>query len=99
MILVRHFAKLLWGSELLEKLESKVEDLNKAEDGEASEETHRAAHQPDQLENDNFSTAVKIGFLKVSNKFFNYLIDWHFPFLVPLNLVKESSVEENAHSL
>ena len=46
---MRHFAKLLWGSELLEKLESKVEDLNKAEDGEASEETHRASNQTDQL--------------------------------------------------
>ena len=49
MILVRHFAKLLWGSELLEKLESKVEDLNEAEDGEASEETHRAPNQTNQL--------------------------------------------------
>ena len=54
MILVRHFAKLLWGSELLEKLESKVEDLDQAEDGEASEETHCAANQTNQLEKDHW---------------------------------------------
>ena len=44
-----NFADLLWRSELLEKLESEVEDLNEAEDGEASEETHRASNQTNQL--------------------------------------------------
>ena len=46
---MRYFADLLWRSELLEKLEAKVEDLNEAEDGEASEETHRASNQTNQL--------------------------------------------------
>ena len=49
MILVRYFADLLWRSELLEKLESEVEDLDEAEDGESSEEAHRATNQTDQL--------------------------------------------------
>ena len=46
---MRYFADLLWRSEPLEKLEAKVEDLNEAEDGEASEETHRASNQTNQL--------------------------------------------------
>ena len=46
---MRYFADLLWRSEPLEKLEAKVEDLNEAEDGEASEETHRAPDQTNQL--------------------------------------------------
>ena len=44
-----YFAGLLWNFELLEKLESEVEDLDQAEDGEASEEAHRAPNQTDQL--------------------------------------------------
>ena len=49
MILVRHFTNFFRRSELLEKVESEVEDLNEAEDGEASEETHRASNQTNQL--------------------------------------------------
>ena len=53
MIFVRYFMNLLQRFELLQKLESEVEDLNEAEDGEASEETHRIANQADQPENNH----------------------------------------------
>ena len=51
---MQYFADLFWRSELLEKVESEVEDLNEAEDGEAGEETHRATNQTNQLENNHW---------------------------------------------
>ena len=49
MVLVWHFSGSLRSSKSLEELESKVENLDGAEHREAGEETHRAAHQTDQL--------------------------------------------------
>ena len=49
MVLVWHFSGSLESPKSLEELESKVENLDGAEHREAGEETHRAAHQTDQL--------------------------------------------------
>ena len=62
MIFTRYFADLLRRSELLEKLESEVEDLNEAEDGEASEEAHCSANQPDQLFGKNLQIITNLSF-------------------------------------
>ena len=59
---MRYFADLLRRSELLEKLESEVEDLNEAEDGEASEEAHRSTNQPDQLFRKNVQITLNLSF-------------------------------------
>ena len=57
MIFMWYFADLLRRSELLEKLESEVEDLDEAEDGEASKEAHCSTNQADQLfrKNENYN--------------------------------------------
>ena len=61
MVLVWHFTGFLRSSKSLEELESKVENLDGAEHREAGEETHRAAHQPDQLEEKQIKNSLDPG--------------------------------------
>ena len=97
MVLVWHFSGSLRSSKSLEELESKVENLDGAEHREAGEETHRAAHQPDQLEEKNWANQkLPWPWFEITS---SHLMYRHLPIFVPDNLVVESCVEEDAHNL
>ena len=93
MVLVWHFSGSLESPKSLEELESKVENLDGAEHREAGEETHRAAHHPDQLEENQ---KLPWPWFEITS---SHLMYRHLPIFVPDNLVVESCVEEDANNL